>query len=343
MENKFQLLLLCAHEVYNVAANPIINAIKHNLNRLFTITTWMDNIIFPPTDTGSSIETFLKSLYSFDGVILLLTGEDQRIMGGKQERVVRDNLIFELGACLAHFGPQRTYVLMPEMSKDGIEKTVLPTYFRNFRPLYWKNTDNPIGDTSIACGNIEKLFSDTEYKYCDIGLPAMTSVASYYGAYVDKVRNHMLTGKFNKCDCEVHTQLRNDNKEYMIGIIVDKNVVNVKNLSVRTATSYLYNQNGIQKLSVKATEHDDREVNIMFKVLEEKIWILDVPTIIEGFKNTLETMTKFWGDKGSDKFLVMIINREIDKFVKGVIKKCGKTNKIKVIEDITELGLSLEL
>lgn len=81
MGDKSELLLLCAHEVYNVAGNPVINAIKTNLNNSFNITTWMDNVIFPPVDTRSSIERFLQSLYSFDGVIILMTGEDLRMTG----------------------------------------------------------------------------------------------------------------------------------------------------------------------------------------------------------------------------------------------------------------------
>lgn len=336
---KKKLLLLCSHEEYDTPGSPIINAIKQNLGKEFDITTWMDNIVFPIADTRSSVERFLQSLFTFDGVILLLTGDDIRQGAeGTKEQVVRDNLVFELGACMAHFGPARTFVMMPE-EDDPLKSTILPSYFRNYKPLLWRKTANPIGDTSIACGHVVARFRQTKYKYCDIGLPAMMSANAYIKSFIVQVIDHLDSPEHDTCNCDLHVCVREHGNKYNVGVILDEEVLGYDR-GTRKASEVLRYKNQLREVILKSV--GNRRVATMFAVIDNEVWVVDVPTIMDGFRETIKEMDLFWGTGGVDIFREIILKSELGKFKNEVVRRCKNDYKaVHVIDDISELGLSL--
>ena len=337
MSTKASMLLLCSTETYNVPHRPIINSIKTNLHNQFNVTTWKDNIVFRPTDTTASIERFLQSMYTFDAVILLFTADDIRKINGHEEHVVRDNLIFELGACMAHFGPQRTYVMMPE----GGVKITLPSYLRDYTPLLWDQTGNAIGDASVACGHIGKMYESTKYKFTDIGLPAMSSANSYYNAYLDRLIDHFMGATSpDNCDCRIHEVLKVI-KAFKVYIIIDERVVCHSNANVNDTSIRFYKQNEMELSRINTVNH--RPLDIKTKIVDNTLIIVDVPTIIQGFKTTLKELNYFWGSRGDDNMNELILKKEIEKFGENVKKLSGPRQYIEVIKDIDSIGLVFQL
>ena len=334
ISKKKKLLLLCSHEEYNIPGKPIINAIKEHLDKQFEITTWMDNIVFPIAETRSSIEMFLQSMYSFDGVILLLTGDDIRqTTDGRTEQVVRDNLIFELGACMAHFGPKRTFVMIPDEDFNGNTVT-LPSYFRGSH-LYRFRRTNPIGGTSNACGQIMTTFDTVDYKYCDIGLPARMSVNSYIDAFLAKVVSHV---NEKRCNCVLHNCIEECNGNYKIGVVLDESVLTHRE-GTWSATNNLCNKNDLTKTSISF--NNNRDINLMFKVIDNEVWIIDVPTIMGAFIKNINELNTFWGTRGVKKFVHMMIKSELEKFTNSIIEICKNDYKnVRIIENIEDLGLT---
>lgn len=326
---------MCSHEEYDIPGTPIVNAIKQNLEKEFAITTWMDNVVFPIADTRSSVDRFLQSLFSFDGVILLLTGDDiRRTKEGKHEQIVRDNLVFELGACMAHFGPSRTFVMMPDDGPTG--DTILPSYFRDYKPLRWnKDISNPIGSTSVACGHVATRFFRARYKYCDIGLPAMMSAHSYTDAFLAKIIGHVDGPEHSTCSCALHTSIKQHGGKYSIGVVLDEDVLGHRE-GPRYASNVLCTKNRFTKVSLKSL--NSREINTMFKVINGEVWIIDVPTIMHGFRQSIGEMDKFWGTGGVEGFSEMMIQSELDKFTDEIVREC---KAVHIVGDIKDLGLNL--
>src|SRR5271156_1320596 len=98
-----------------VAKSGVTNAIRDELNKLgFIVTPWTEGF-FP--ENQIALTSFLKQLLCFDAAVLVLGNDDIRLdpaQTDKQQHVPRDNVIFELGACMSRLGPKKTFIVRPE-------------------------------------------------------------------------------------------------------------------------------------------------------------------------------------------------------------------------------------
>src|ERR1700761_3513348 len=141
-----------------VAEAGITKAIRDGLiNRGYTAISWTDNF-FPDSATADeALRAFLKQLLCYDAAVLVLGDDDLRhdpLHPGGEQHVPRDNVIFELGACMSRLGPKKTFFVCP-----SAPPIILPSYFQDVVPrTYDANRANadPRMAVASACDQITR-------------------------------------------------------------------------------------------------------------------------------------------------------------------------------------------
>jgi hypothetical protein len=96
-------------------STPIAYAIQENLERFSEVTVWDQGIFEPSTYI---LDTLTRALNKYDFGIFVFSGEDVVRIRDKEFLATRDNVLFELGLFMGHFGKERTFVMMPLEIKD---------------------------------------------------------------------------------------------------------------------------------------------------------------------------------------------------------------------------------
>src|SRR5205807_8472644 len=118
---------------------PIAEAIRDNLafargeELSFEVTPWTEGFF---RSNEIPLNRFLKNLLRFDAAVVVLGADDLRESekdAGARVYVPRDNVIFELGACMSRLGTQKTFIVVPETPE-----VVLPSYFKGIYPLKYQ-------------------------------------------------------------------------------------------------------------------------------------------------------------------------------------------------------------
>lgn len=127
----------------------IANAIQENLEHHgFQVTVW-DQDIFRLSE--NTLESLLKALDRFDFGVFVFSPDDVSYMKGQQERVVRDNVVFELGLFMGRLGKNRNFIIMPR----GIRDFHLPTDFAGLTVAkYDPKRENLVAALGTACNKI---------------------------------------------------------------------------------------------------------------------------------------------------------------------------------------------
>lgn len=94
-------------------ALPIARAIQQNLEPNTEVTRW-DHEVFKPTTYA--LESLLEAVKKVDFAILVLSPDDIIRMRGRQSRVARDNIIFELGLFIGSLGRDNIFMVAPSSS-----------------------------------------------------------------------------------------------------------------------------------------------------------------------------------------------------------------------------------
>jgi hypothetical protein len=95
-------------------------AIQENLDDHAEVTVW-DQGIFELTKT--SLESLVKALDKCDFAVFVFSPTDTVLLRKTKQKVVRDNVIFELGLFMGKLGRDRTFVVVPK----GISEFRIPT------------------------------------------------------------------------------------------------------------------------------------------------------------------------------------------------------------------------
>lgn len=120
-------------------SRDIAYAIQQNLDSTMEVTVWDQGIFHP---TNSALESLLGALSEHEFGAFVFTPEDLILSRDKKSRVVRDNVVFELGLCLGRLGRKRSFIVAPRTDKhfhvpsDLLGVTHLP-YGANRRDGNW--------------------------------------------------------------------------------------------------------------------------------------------------------------------------------------------------------------
>ncbi len=170
---------------------PVAEAVQENLRRDFEVTPWTQGFF---RSNELSLNSFLKQLLCFDGAVVLLGADDLNLTDpGKTttQAVPRDNVVFELGACMARFGTQKTFFICPEQPP-----VKLPTYFAGFYPLtYEQRSDaNLVAATGAACARIREQFRQMDRDAYASDLPAQGLAVGYFNNFVSPAYRRLQAG-----------------------------------------------------------------------------------------------------------------------------------------------------
>jgi hypothetical protein len=94
----------------SVESLPIADAINVNLDYDFEITVWK-NGTFKLSSTA--IDDLVQKSSAVDFSLFIFTPEDIASIRGRNEHVVRDNVIFEMGLFIGAIGKARSFILKP--------------------------------------------------------------------------------------------------------------------------------------------------------------------------------------------------------------------------------------
>lgn len=104
----------------SVESISVAYAVQENLERVAEVTVW-DQGVFEIS--RYALESLAKSLITYDFAVFIFTPDDVAVIRDEQFRIVRDNVVFELGLFIGHLGRHRTFVITPR----GTPELHLPT------------------------------------------------------------------------------------------------------------------------------------------------------------------------------------------------------------------------
>jgi hypothetical protein len=177
-----------------VAESGVTDAIRDQLTRRgFTVTPWNEGF-FPANELA--LNAFLKKLLCYDAALLVLGDDDIRhdpAQTGKEQHVPRDNVIFELGACMSRLGPKKTFIVRPDTPK-----VVLPSYFHGVGGnLTYENKrvdGNWQAAVGSACAAIAKEFANFDRSAFFSDLPAGGLAYGYFHNFLLPTYNAFNSG-----------------------------------------------------------------------------------------------------------------------------------------------------
>jgi len=171
-----------------IADTGLTGAIRDQLSKHgFTVTLW-DEGFFPVTEVA--LNAFLKKVLCYDAAVLVLGGDDIRrdpAQTGGEQHVPRDNVIFELGACMSRLGPKRTFILCPDAPE-----VVLPSYFHGIGRLTYEANriaNNPHAAVGSACDAVAREFANLDRSVFCSDLPAGGLAYGYFYNFLQPTYN----------------------------------------------------------------------------------------------------------------------------------------------------------
>ena len=128
-------------------------AVQEELDRALEVTVWTQGIFQPSRTT---MESLAEQPRRFDAALFVFTPDDAALLRGEPKRVVRDNVIFELGLFVGALGRHQTFILIPRDVGD----LHLPSDLAGVIPLEYnhqRQDGNLVAAVGPACNKIKKV------------------------------------------------------------------------------------------------------------------------------------------------------------------------------------------
>lgn len=285
---------------------PIAEAIRENLKYEFTVTPWTEGLF---RSNEIPLNTFLKKLLCFDAAVVVLGADDMRenvAAGGAKEWVPRDNVIFELGACMSRLGTQKTFVVVPETPA-----VVLPSYFKGIYPLtYEKRADGnlpaAVGSACTSIKNQVKQLARGAY-YSD--LPAQGLAFGYFFNFVFPTYKRLRAGPEITADVPWK-----EGGEFALHVVMpDGEFMN------RDKVDTVLRTKGLTKLDLKLA--DGRNISAYYRRRakpQDPLQIFDIPTTLLTSERVIKKVEAFWGGGSEIPFHEALVRREIANFRRAI-------------------------
>lgn len=90
-------------------------ALQEELDRALEVTVWTQGIF---ELSRLTMESLTEQPKRFDAAVFVFTPDDATMLRGEQRRVVRDNVVFELGLFVGALGRHQTFILLPRDVHD---------------------------------------------------------------------------------------------------------------------------------------------------------------------------------------------------------------------------------
>ena len=301
---------------------PIAEAIRDNLKHQFTVTPWTEGFF---RSNEIALNTFLKKLLCFDAAVVVLGADDLResvSAGGAKEWVPRDNVIFELGACMSRLGTQKVFFVVPESPV-----VLLPSYFKGFGPLsYEQRADGNLpAAVGSACTAIKTQFAQLNQSAFYSDLPAQGLSFGYFYNFISptyrKLRSgaELTAGASWKEEAGFAIHIVMPGETFMNRDQVDKNL-RARNL-----------------VKLELPLADGRNISVYHRPrakADEPLHIYDIPTTLLTSERVIKKVVDFWGGGGEKPFRDSLVRREIASFSRAltdILSEEQLADRVKVI------------
>ena len=284
---------------------PEAEAVRDKLSRKFLVTAWTDGFF---RSNELPLDTFLKNLLCFDAAVVILGADDLRESekdGGARVRVPRDNVIFELGACMSRLGTQKTFIVCPEAPP-----VVLPSYFKGIYPLTYQDRPDQNRQAAIAtactaiCDQFDQLNRNAYYS----DLPAQGLAFGYFFNFVSPIYRRLRNCE-NALDVEGSW---NPDCDFRIHIVIPPQFWG------RDKVDQEFKTRKLVKFELKLL--DGRNISIYRRRRQEPggpLEIFDIPTTLITSLRVIDRVNAFWGG-GEAKFAAQLEKREIVNFSRAI-------------------------
>lgn len=135
----------------SVESLPYAEAVQVNLEPHYAYVDVWKQGIFKIADYG--LEDLLEAVQLHDFAIFVFTPDDVAIMRGKKHRVVRDNVLFELGLFMGFLGRRRVFIVAPVGSELHLPSDLLGWNIGRFDPEH----KNAVASLGSACYQIREI------------------------------------------------------------------------------------------------------------------------------------------------------------------------------------------
>ncbi len=133
----------------SVESLPIADAINANLDHEFEVTLWRNGFDL----STNTVDSLLAKALSVDFAVFIFSPDDLSTIREQQSKVVRDNVIFELGLFIGTIGKERCYIVKPRNTELHFPTDLLGLTTADYEP---NRSDQDLSSAlNFACTQIK--------------------------------------------------------------------------------------------------------------------------------------------------------------------------------------------
>lgn len=135
----------------SVESLPIADAINANLDHDFEVTLWRNGFDL----STNTVDSLLAKALLVDFAVFIFSPDDLSTIREQQSKVVRDNVIFELGLFIGTIGKERCYIVKPRNTELHFPTDLLGLTTADYEP---NRSDQDLPSAlNFACTQIKSV------------------------------------------------------------------------------------------------------------------------------------------------------------------------------------------